>query len=91
MEKTEICRKIIRLENGESRTLVYSLVTQRRDVFCTADRYGADIEIAETGEEAAVNDISTDRDSALRLIDILATGYVTPVSLRDLVYDYLCL
>lgn len=89
MEKNELCRKIITFENGERRTLIYSVVVTE-DETVPKRRFGAGIEIPETGESRTVSDISSDREKVLGLIDVLATGFVTPVSLGDVVYDFLC-
>ena len=90
VEKSELCRKIIGFDNGERMTLVYSLVTERGELLEDKERFGASIALEETGEESVVGDISTDREKVLKLIDIMATGYVTPISLCDVVYDHLC-
>lgn len=90
MEKNELCRKIIDLGSGERRTLIYSLITENGSPLTDEPLYGVSIVLKETDEQSLAVGISTDREKVLHLIDMLATGYVTPMSLQDIVYDYIC-
>ena len=51
-------------------------------------RYGIRVETSR-GEAAAVADISGNRGEVMALLDRLCTGTVTPVTLRDVVSDWL--
>lgn len=45
----------------------------------------------DTREELTVRDISTDRDTVVRLLGALCRGGVTPVAVPDVVDDYMAL
>ena len=88
MERLGICRKITDLGRYGQRTLDY-FVTAEGEVDGYPS-YGVGIAVCENGEETMVRGITTKEDEARSLADILATNYVTPVSLGDVVYDWLC-
>jgi len=83
MKETEYCRKTVNLGRYGRRTLVYSLLSNERGGF------GVSIAIPEFGETEIVEDIVPDRGTVLSLLDMLATNFVTPVSLRDVLEDWL--
>ena len=80
--RIETARKITDLGKAGQRTLVYYILKEKGS-------YGVGISIEESGEESVVRDVTVSEERALRLSDLLATNYVTPVSLRDVVYDWL--
>ena len=84
MTKTEICRKVTGLPGG-GRTLIYYLLDEETD---TA-RYGVSIRHDESGDEKEVRRLSNDRERAEKLVDLLATDFITPNSLDDVVYKFL--
>lgn len=92
MKKEEICRKIIDLGKDSQRTIVYYLVISEDD-FTELEKpvksYGVAIEVKERNELTAVSKITTRTEKANRLLDLLASNFVTPVSLYDVVYDWL--
>lgn len=85
---TQMCSKITDLGRHGQRTLKYYLTTDTSEDGCVS--YGAGIEIDESGENTFVRCITANRNEACSLIDTLATNFVTPVSLGDIVYDWLC-
>lgn len=51
--------------------------------------YGVSVENPNTGEYAVVEDVTLERDRAEQLMDLLTVGQVTPVSLREIVEDFI--
>lgn len=86
MIEEEICRKIVNLGKPEMMTVVYSLTVEERSEY---SGFGVSVRIPERNDYACVRDITTYRGEAERLIDIMATGFVTPVSVMDIVEDWL--
>lgn len=88
----EICRKVTDLGEAGQRTLIY-YITSERVKFPEIDGevvdYGVKVSISESEEESTISGITTVREKIEELIDMLATGYVTPVILGDIVYDWL--
>ena len=89
--KIEICRKVTDLGKERQRTLVYYLTAE-----IDADTYESPVEIfgvgickLETGEEKIFRDVTSVRSRAEELVDLLATNFVTPVSLEDVICDWL--
>ena len=77
---TEDCR-------GVPLTLQYRLVHSQEDPV----QYGVRISAIRAGEEttACIPDITASRETARRLLRLLADGTVTPETLRDVVQDLL--
>ena len=92
MKMTEICRKITDFGNDRKRTLIYLITDDKCSVpeYAHCTEYGVGIQILETQESAYIHNITCDIRQATELVDLLATGFVTPVSLRDIVDDWLC-
>jgi len=92
MKMEEVCRKIINLGRADQRTLIYSLVASEEyieDMEIPVKCYGAAIRIDERDESTVIGGITANKDKALRLIDLLASNFVTPVALYDVVYDWI--
>lgn len=51
-------------------------------------RYGISVENQHTGECAVVEDVTSKRERAEQLLSLLARGQVTPVSLLEIVEDF---
>lgn len=90
MEKTEICRKVLHLRQNDQMTLVYSLISELGsddsagiDVCC----YGIEILCPERNESANVRNITVSLPKISAMLDKIASGFVTPVTLRDVVLD----
>ena len=84
MTKTEMCRKVTGL-NGGQRTLVYYLIDDGGD----RARYGVSVLLEESGEKKEIRRLSNDRERIEKLVDLLATDFVTPGALDDVVYRFL--
>ena len=84
MEKTEMCRKVTGLNSGK-RTLVYYLIDDGGD----RARYGVSILLEESNDEKEIRRLSNDRERAEKLIDLLATDFITPGILDNVVYEFL--
>lgn len=84
MTKTEMCRKITGL-NGKRRTLIYYLTDEGE----VTARYGVAIQLMESDEEKEIRRLSNDIERIEKLIDILATDFITPNLLPDVVYKSL--
>ncbi len=80
MTKTEICRKM-----AEGRTLVYYLIEEDEK----PSPYGVSVLIEESGDETKAVRLSNERERVERLIDLLATYFITPASLESVVYKWL--
>ena len=91
MIKTEICRKLISFDCDYNVTLVYCLVTDDIKGEREAFQYGVSIEIPEKNEEEIIRNITPRKEKAMWLLDLLASNFVTPVTLKDVVYDCLCM
>lgn len=89
MDNIEICRKITDLGRSGMRTLVYSLTRDGAENVGAGTQYGVRIEIAETGESAECRGITPEQTRAEYMLDLLASGCATPVTLYDIVYDML--
>ena len=87
----EICTKVLRLGRNGQRTLTYYITLDDDYRHVPSIQYGVGIRMDETGEETCFRAITPDRSSADRLLDLLASNFVTPMSLCDAVYDWLCM
>ena len=94
MKKIEICKKVTELGKEGQRTLVYFLTAD--DAECEIGRkgektdFGVGISIEESGEEVFVRRITPAESEIKRLCDLLASNFVTPIALGDVIYDWLC-
>lgn len=85
MKETEICRKHVVLENSAARTVYYCLLSE-----CGENSgYGVRIRIAETGERGDAENLSQNAAEAEKLLDLMATGFVLPSTMADIVEDWL--
>lgn len=90
MIKSEICRKISMLGGEKQRTLVYYLIADLLPRRLFLAQYGVGVSVLESRDEVDVRCITPNRSRAVQLADLLASNYVTPVALGDVVYDWLC-
>lgn len=88
MKKIEMCRKVVDFGRKDQRTLVYYLIKPERETK-PITTYGIGVKIEETGEESMFIDVSPDHRFVCSLLDRIASGYVTPVTLGDVIYDNL--
>lgn len=92
MRHMEICRKRTRLDTREECTLVYYVtVDELTDPFAglELESYGVGISICENGETGLVPHVTFSKAGVLSLADLLAENLVTPVTVRDIVEDWL--
>ena len=88
MKTEEICRKYVDFGKEEMKTLIYCLV-EDSTVYEEKTAYGVSVEIPEKGESVCISDLTTYKEEAEHLLDLLATGFVTPVAVKDIVEDWL--
>ena len=65
--------------------ICYRLFEQSGEGQC---RYGVVVEDQHTGECAIVEDVTSKRDRAEQLLALLERGQVTPMSLQEIVEDF---
>ncbi len=87
----EICTKVLRLGESRQCTLTYYITMDDDLRRIPSIQYGVGIRRNETGEDICFRSITPDRASADRLLDLLASNFVTPMTLCDSVYDWLCM
>ena len=85
MTKTEMCRKITGLGEQGMRTLVYYLTDENEG----EAKYGVAIECTESGSVTVASRLTNDKERAERLLDLLATYFITPLTLNDVAYKWL--
>ena len=92
MEIVEICRKITDLGRDTRRTLIYMITAEKYsgENQNVPLEFGVGIKILETQESSFVNCITPNMEKITQLADLLASNFVTPISLKDVVYDWLC-
>ena len=92
MKRHEVCRKFCNLAKFGQKTLVYyitAITLEDDETGGTFESFGVAVKISETGEEAIVNDITTVNEKIHDLINHISSNFVTPVSLFDVVYDWM--
>lgn len=89
MIKKEICRKITDLGKYGRRTLVYCMTVDNAESDTPCEEYGIAVRVFESGEECEIRKITTDVNVAEKMLDVFATNYVTPVSLKYVVEDWI--
>jgi hypothetical protein len=92
MRKTEICRKMITLEDGRELTLVYSMTIDELTDIMTGqeyENYGVCVCLFESGETETIRSVTFSARGIQALLDLLATNLVTPATVGDVVYDWL--
>ena len=92
MNKIEISRVSLRKSGGEAMTLVYSVTVDELvdavsgEVF---SNYGVMVSVPESGETASVRGVTLSGDRIFSLASKLARHRVTPITLRDVLDDWL--
>ncbi len=89
MKKTEICRKTACLGEQGIRTIVYAVTEEEDETEFPIKQYGVSVAVYENDEETEVNSLASKREEIERFVLSLARNFVTPVSLKDVVYDWL--
>lgn len=75
-------------EDGEKFTVTYFLTESSGED--TGTEYGMGIRIEDTGEERCIDAISPDRSRVETLLELCFKNSVTPTTLFDVVYDFIC-
>ncbi len=91
MVRQEISRKEFGMGKAGMETLIYFLVSKRVSIPDAGNDmllYGVGISAERSREEAIVNEVTSDRKRAENLAFLLADNLVTPVSLWDVIYDW---
>lgn len=93
MRQMEICRKGINLGAEEEKTLIYYVTINDLNDDATGivlESYGVGVTIVESGETAVISNVTLSNTRILELIHVLADHLVTPVTVADIVDDWLC-
>jgi hypothetical protein len=93
MKLMEICQKPACFANNCKATLVYSItIDELSDLSAgiSVESYGVCISIAENGVQNVVRHITCSLEKIEKLVRLLSENSVTPVTLQDVVYDWLC-
>ena len=83
-----IFKNVIEKENGEKLTVSYYLTFS--DNGSTPGEYGIAVKISENGDTCQIDHISPRKQYVENLLELCFKNLVTPTSLNDIVYDYLC-
>lgn len=100
MRHMEICKMnaILNEENvgeaiTEEITIVYYVTIDELTDAATGivlETYGVGVTIVESGESEVIPNVTFSKTGILSLINLLSHHLVTPVTLTDVVYDWLC-
>lgn len=72
---------------GMAKCLEYTLFSTITDR--NTESFGVKVQNKITGESAMIKDITENQAASEKLFDLLISGCVTPVSLKDVVEDYI--
>lgn len=92
MRHIEICRKYSHLCADKQSTIIYYITVDEvndADADIYLENYGIGITIAESGETRIIPNITFSKTEILLLAALLASHLVTPVTLGDVVEDWL--
>ena len=92
MRKFETCRKTAEIAGGAKITLIYSITVDKLTCLsgdAELEDYGACIHVPESGETACIRRITPTGSKILSLANLLAKNIVTPVTLHDVVMDWI--
>lgn len=93
MRKMIVCKKRTESDAGERLTLIYSVTIDEltnASFDANVESYGAGIAIEERGEEVYIRHITLHNSEISELTSLLASNFVTPTTLLDVVEDWLC-
>lgn len=92
MRQMEIYRKSSKLyEEKESTIVYYVTIDELNDntAGIVLETYGVGVTICESGESAVIPNVTFSKSGIFSLIDLLANYLVTPVTVCDVVNDWL--
>lgn len=81
-------RNTLEKDDGEKFTILYYLTDSEDEA--SVKEYGMGIRIEDTGEEERIDRISPSKAKVEELIELCFKNEVTPTTLFDIVYDYIC-
>ena len=87
--KTEIARRELITSRNEKKEFVYYLI-ENEDAESGEICFGIEISESSGGASSCIKNITSKREKVKGLIEKLADGTVTPVTLYDIVYDWVC-
>ncbi len=93
MRHMEFCRKRTHLDTEEDLTLIYYVTIDEFGDLQSGielESFGVGVTICENGETEFVSNVTFSCAEVLSLAALLATHLVTPVTVRDIVEDWLC-
>lgn len=93
MRQMEICRKGFCPGEAQEQTLVfYVTIDDLTDdaAGILLESYGVGVTIIESGETSVISNVTFSRSRILELVNKLADHLVTPVTVSDVVDDWLC-
>lgn len=93
MRQMEICKKDLCLGEAREQTLTYYVTINDLTDDTTGillESYGVGVTINESGESSVIPNVTFSRTRILELVNKLADHLVTPVSISDIVDDWLC-
>ena len=92
MRHMEICRKKTILGEEEEKTLIYYVIIDDLYDATTGielETYGVGVTVGESGETSAISNVTFNGTGILTLINLLADHLATPVTVGDIVEDWL--
>jgi len=93
MRKMVMYEKNIHTDKGKKLTLIYSVTIDElsETSLCVGvESYGAAIDVKENDEELCIRHITLCSSEIFALTSLLFSNSVTPATLPDVVYDWLC-
>lgn len=90
MKEIEYCKKYLTPENGSNFEIAYYITVDEVifDGEALFENYGVGIRLS-SGDEDSIRGITVSSEKIALLLRVLSDGYVTPISLRDVLYDLL--
>jgi hypothetical protein len=90
LREIEYCRKYLNLESGSIREVAYYITVD--EIFGTGEilfeNYGVRIRL-DSGDEDIIRGITVSGEKINLILQLLSDGTVTPIGLRDVIYDML--
>lgn len=93
MREMEYCKKSVSFDTEEPKTLVYHVTIDEMHVPASEsiiETYGIGVTIFESGETALIQNVTLSKSRIMSLSGLLAAHLVTPVTVNDIVEDWLC-
>ncbi len=94
MRHMEITKQLVHTDTRTTHTIVYYVTVNelvQPETGAVLEYYGIGVTICESGESAIISNVTFSKTDILSLVSLLSTCLVTPVSVRDVVDDWLFL